>query len=255
MPMSVEYTPGYTPNASDFMARRTVDTHGAFAIPLFSPGVDVVDLGCGPGSITNGIAAMVHPGTVIGVDRESSQIHLARAAARALDRSNCTFVVGSVTSITLDAHSADVVFAHALFEHLQDPPSVLTQVKRVLRDGGHIALRSPDWGGFIVHPDVDGLGAAIAAYEELQTRNGGDVHAGRKLASWIRQAGFDDIRTTASYEIYQDPSVIGDYLARRLDAEPGAGQHARAIRQWSHARDNVFMQAWVEVVGRKPPLT
>ena len=62
------YTPGHSQNAIEFMARRTIESHGEFFLPYLTPGVSVLDCGCGPGSITLGIANRIGNGTVVGVD-------------------------------------------------------------------------------------------------------------------------------------------------------------------------------------------
>src|SRR5271166_6550936 len=53
------YTPGYDRTAIDFMRRRTIASHGHFIQPLLKPGMRILDLGCGPGTITLDIASEV----------------------------------------------------------------------------------------------------------------------------------------------------------------------------------------------------
>ena len=71
--MSESYTPGNSTNATDFMAKRSLDSHGSFFISCLERGVSVLDCGCGPGSITIGIAKCVAPGEVVGIDSAESQ--------------------------------------------------------------------------------------------------------------------------------------------------------------------------------------
>src|SRR5262245_32123282 len=85
------YTPGHSQNATGFMARRSLRSHGEFFLPHLTPGVSVLDCGCGPGTITLGIAERVAPGRVVGVDFEASQLEQAAANAVGLPVRNVTF--------------------------------------------------------------------------------------------------------------------------------------------------------------------
>lgn len=56
------YTPGDSRNAIDFIAARSLTSHGAFFLPHLAPGASVLDSGCDPGTITLGITERVAPG-------------------------------------------------------------------------------------------------------------------------------------------------------------------------------------------------
>ena len=245
------YTPGYTQNASDFMAQRSAQTHAAFLLAHLRDSSRLLDCGCGPGSMTCDFARIVRDGHVTGIDREASQIERARSHAAGLGLMNATFEVGSIYELPFPDASFDIVFAHAVFEHLSAPDAALAEMRRVLAPGGRVALRSPDWGGFIVAPDTPGLQSAIGRYTELQMANGGDVHVGRKFPGLLRFAGFTSLAFSASYECYQSPPVIGEYLALQL-ASADARAEAEALREWSRHPDATFAQAWCEIVGRVP---
>jgi ubiquinone/menaquinone biosynthesis C-methylase UbiE len=180
---SEAYTPGHTQNASDFMAKRTLASHGAFMMAYLSPGMRVLDCGCGPGTITLGIAERVSPGSVVGVDYGASQVKYATRDAAAREVTNAEFLTGSCYSLPFDASSFDCVFSHALFEHLSEPCRALAEFHRVLKPNGLVGVCSPDWGAFVVAPPSKALSIAIEAYTNLQAKNGGDVNVGRKLGS------------------------------------------------------------------------
>lgn len=260
------YTPGYSANASSFMAQRSAQTHAAFALPYLHSGMQALDCGCGPGSITLGLAGLIAPGVIIGVDAGESQIEIARQNAARKQIENVRFETASVYHLPFADTTFDLVFSHALFEHLSDPLGALAELTRVLKPGGKIALRSPDWGGFLIAPYTQEVNEAITFYKALQTRNGGDVYIGRKLKALLRQAGFDDVQASATYECYPSLNFIGEYLALRIEqaleqdrvVEQGlatASQvvgHAAALRQWSREEDGLFAQAWGEAIGTKP---
>ncbi len=244
---SETYTPGHAANAVAFMAQRRAAVHAGFFLPLLRPGMRVLDCGCGPGTITLDFAGIVGPGEVIGIDRTGEQFAESKAIA-ARDHLPAHFETGSIYALPFADASFDAVFAHALFEHLAEPPKAASEIRRVLRPGGFFGVRSPDWGGFLLHPYPLPVERAIARYRDMMRGNGGDVQAGRKLPALLREAGFARIVPSASYQIYEDPALIAEYLAHQLD-RGGATEDAATLRAWSRDRDALFAQAWVEAVG------
>ncbi|ETX01186.1 MAG: hypothetical protein ETSY1_08365 [Candidatus Entotheonella factor] len=250
MATSESYTPGHSQNATDFMLKRSVQTHGQFFLPYLSPGVSVLDCGCGPGSMSLSIASLVAPGNVVGVDFGASQIESAMSAAIQAGVQNAAFRTADVYALPFENATFDRVFSHALLEHLSDPQRAVGEMFRVLKPGGYIGVCSPDWGGFVLSPPSAALTQAIDAYTTLQTRNGGDVYAGRKLGVHLQTAGFDDVQMAARYECYPSLAFIGEYLALQLE---GAGEvtSATTLREWSHAEGGMFAQCWVSCTARK----
>ena len=244
--MPEEYTPGYTSIASDFMAHRTAASHAAFVVPYLKATDRLLDCGCGPGSISCDFARILSSGSVYGIDREPTQIDIAvdRASSNAVP--NIEFLIGSIYELPFEDGFFDVVFAHAIFEHIASVDTAITEIFRVLRPGGIAAIRSPDWGGFLVGPETPGLEDAIRGYEELQTANGGDIHIGRKLPRLLRNAGFATIKFSAEYDCYQSVALIAEYLSLKLN-----DSRADTMRKWSTDPDAYFAQAWCSVIGQK----
>ncbi len=249
--MSTEtYTPGHTQNATDFMSARSIQSHGQFFLPHLTPGLSVLDCGCGPGSITLGIAELVAPGQTTGVDFGLSQIERAMASAVNRRVKNVSFQTADCYSLPFADHSFDRVFSHALMEHLADPLRAVSEMYRVLKPDGVIGVCSPDWGGFVLAPPSTELSEAIEAYTSLQAKNGGDIHVGRKLGGYLQECGFQRIQTSARYECYGFLPMIGEYLALQLERK-NEPRHATTLRQWSQSEAGMFAQCWVSCVGHK----
>lgn len=246
---SETYTPGHTQNAVDFMTQRTFETHGGFIEPYLKPGMTVLDCGCGPGTITLGMARAVAPGCVTGIDFGESQIERARSNTHQAGLTNVEFKHASVYQLPLPDNSFDAVFSHALLEHLSEPAAALAEFHRVLKPGGLAAVCSPDWHGFLLTPPSEALDQAIAAYKQLQLANGGDVYVGAKFGTLMEQIGFEQIHMSARYECYESLEFIGNYLALQLE-QSGQAVHARTLRTWSQSTVGMFAQCWVSCVGR-----
>lgn len=247
-PGTERYTPGHDTSAIEFMAARRAATHARFFLPHLTPGTTLLDLGCGPGTITADLAAAVAPGQVLGLDQQASQLSSARALAHRRGLTNIRFRQGSCYDIPLDDRSVDRVFSHALMEHLAHPAQAMTEIRRVLRPGGTVGLCSPDWGGFLLSPPCDD---AVAAYTNLQQANGGDPFVGHKLREYLLDVGFEQCHLDVHYERHADPSRIADYLAVQLDTA-GQTAHARRLRGWATNPSAMFAQAWVTAIASRP---
>jgi SAM-dependent methyltransferase len=245
-----KYTPGHDRDATEFMALRTLASHGEFFRACLSTGLSVLDCGCGPGTITLGIANAVAPGRVAGVDFAESQVEQARSNAAQQGVNNVDFQTADCYRLPFPDDSFDRVFCHAVLEHLGEPVRALCELHRVLKPSGIIGVCSPDWGGFLLAPHSRELSHAIEAYTALQVRNGGDVDVGRKLGVHLAEAGFREIVLSARYECYRSLGSIGEYLAAQLEREGDQGS-AETLRSWSTNRGGMFAQAWVAAIGRK----
>ncbi|MEH1841105.1 MAG: methyltransferase domain-containing protein [Nostoc sp.] len=263
--MSEKYTPGYSSNTINFMAYRTLDSHAGFFKPYLYPGMKLLDIGCGPGTITMGLAKIVAPGTVTGIDKEASQIRIAAENAVTQDIKNTNFLEANIYALPFLDNSFDAIFSHALFEHLQSPALALEELWRVLKPGGTIGLRSPDWGGFLITPTTPQLDQAIAYLKWILQQNSGNPYVGRELSGLLRQAGFTNIKASASYQCNESLSSVTEYLALIIEAfakvdqvvqnnwatEESITAMSRALRQLSQHPDGWFASAWCEAVGQK----
>jgi SAM-dependent methyltransferase len=182
------------------MALRTAAKEGAFFLPFLRPGMRVLDLGCGPGSITLGLAQAVAPGEAIGVDLQPSQVAQAQALGAARGVMNVRFEVADVYQLPFPDGSFDAVFGNAVLMHLREPVPALVEVRRVLDPGGIVGVRDCDWGGRIHAPMTPLFDHWYALTVRVRQRNGGDPFIGRHHRQLLLDAGF--ARANASVSVW-----------------------------------------------------
>ena len=96
------------------------------------PGMQVLDLACGPGFITNRIAELVQPeGAVTGIDLNEQLLAVAQSRQGDAATSPVRFLKGDVYDLDLPAESFDFVYARFLLQHLESPVRALEQAGKV----------------------------------------------------------------------------------------------------------------------------
>lgn len=244
--------------------KRRVSDEARFLAPLLEKGMCVVDVGCGPGSITLGIAERVAPGWVLGVDTSQDQLATARQLSRDSNIENIRFHIGDATALPICEGVVDVVFAHGLIEHLEAPAIVIEEFSRVLKTGGLVALRSPDWGTTILEPTSPKLLASIDLRNRWQRHNQGEPQAGRKLKGLLHAAGFSDI-TVRAESMNEEPAEFRDYMYRILrdpeldtlskrygwSSSTELSDMRSAWETWSTYPDAFVSSFWCHAIARK----
>lgn len=202
------YSHGYSPAVVQTMARRTAEREAGFFLPYLHTGLRILDVGCGPGTITLGLARAVAPGEVLGLDIDPGSVAVAEATAREQGVNNLRFEIGSAEALPFPDASFDAVFEHTLLEHVPDPLSVLSEMRRVLRPGGCVGLRDGDWGSNIFVPALGPeLEAAFVLYERWWRHRGGDPRFGRRQRALLREAGFGRLESSAGAMIRFAPAT------------------------------------------------
>ena len=239
-------------------ASRTAENSAAFLLNHLKPGMRLLDLGCGPGSITIGLARYLAPAEVIGIDLVDEALETARRLADDEKVGNVRFEPADVYQLPYGDGSFDVVYGHQVLQHLTDPVAGLTEAKRVLAPGGYIAVRDADYGTMTHHPHDPVLDAWLAEYHEVARSKGGEPDAGRRLPEWVRAAGFEHIHPTASTWLYATPATRAAWAelwtARRFGGEPTESERTavgQAFRRWAEHPDGWFAFIHGEVLARK----
>ncbi len=262
----VPYTHGHHESVLRSHRWRTAANSAAYLLPRLRSGMALLDVGCGPGTITCDLARQVAPGRVVGIDRSASVIDEARsAAAAAVGSPPIEFEVGDVFELAYDNATFDVVHAHQVLQHVGDPLAALAEMRRVCRAGGLVAVRDGDYPAMRYFPDDADLTRAFAAYGAVTRANGAHWDAGRRLLSWAHRAGFTEVVASAStwcFATPEDRAWWGDLWAERFTQSALAEQltaydiatpedlaaFAAAWRRWAASTDGWFAVLHGEVL-------
>lgn len=220
------YTHGHHESVLRSHTWRTAENSAAYLLPELRPGQSLLDVGCGPGTITVDLARLVAPGPVLGVDPSVAVLDGARRTAAAAGVA-VRFEVGDIYGEDLGADSFDVVHAHQVLQHLPDPVKALRQMRRLCAPGGLVAARDGDYAAMTWYPQLPALDRWLALYRRVARANGGEPDAGRRLFGWAIEAGFSDVRPSASVWCYaadEDRAWWGGLWADRIVASALAEQ-------------------------------
>ena len=261
------YTHSHDKVVVDAHSRRTAEEAAAFVRDQMRPDMRVLDAGCGPGSITCGLAGWVPDGQVIGIDAEPAVLDHARRRAREQGLTNVSFEPSDVYELGFADASFDVVYAHQLLQHLGRPVEALQEFQRVLKPGGIVAVRDADYGTmthFPLEPDIDRF---FEIYARVARANGGEPDAGRRLLAWVQGAGFaSPVYSTASWafstpaertwwaDLWAGRTGVEKYTRRVEELGVSTSQElahlSRAFQAWADRPDAVFAVLHGEVVAR-----
>lgn len=156
------------------------------------PDFKILDIGCGVGTVSWQLAKAVPYGAVIGVD--ISEAMIANASTPSVSK-NLDFKIGDVYCLDFPSNSFDMVHARFLLQHLAHPLHALSELYRVLRPGGRLCVVDVDDSWFTLYPEPSSIHPFRQAILAIQKEQGGDPFVGRKLFSYFRRAGLEDVES------------------------------------------------------------
>jgi len=240
------YTHGHAESVLRSHRTRTAENSAAYLLPELRPGLTLLDVGSGPGTITVDLARRVAPGRVTALETSPDTVALSRAEA---ERQGCTtidFVVGDVQALELPSASFDVVHAHQVLQHLADPVAALREMGRVCRTSGLVAVRDADYGAFTWYPPRPGLDRWLELYQAAARANGAEPNAGRRLLSWAHAAGLQVVTASSSTWYYADPAGREEWGGMWAERITGSAITEQLLQSRLATRDELqaIAQAW-----------
>jgi ubiquinone/menaquinone biosynthesis C-methylase UbiE len=208
------YTLGHKEGTLAQMRSRTAERCCTFFRQHVQTDSRILDCGCGPGSITVGLAQWAPDGQTVGIDLGAEQLDGARALARDLGVVNVTFRQGSIFDLPFDDDSFDVVFAQTVLYHIPDTEKALAEMKRVLRPGGLVALRDAITASIIVWPEDPLAREMYRMFSLGAQRSGGNPDVGRELGTLLHAAGFEDVFLTLGFMQPERPEERAEHYSR-----------------------------------------
>ncbi len=249
-------------------AVREAQSVMGFFISHLKPGMSVLDCGCGPGTITQGIAQIVAPGKVVGCDLEPSMVERAAALAEGANLENLSFQVGNILDLPFEDDTFDAVMSCAVTEHLSEPVKAMSELGRVVKPGGVVGITRTDWSAHLISPPCDAIGRFFELFEHGFNLQGGTMNGGKDLPRMLGEAGLSvvDVLVTCSGAYVPEAGnpmvsgwvewienlplfdrVIEDGLTDRAELDAMCAE----MREWAAQPGTVAATGGVRAVARK----
>lgn len=246
---------------------RTVGNSAAYLVSSIQPHMHILDVGCGPGTITADFAALVPQGRVVGLEPIAPPLEAARATLEERGLKNAEFAVGDIRKLNFSDKTFDVAHCHQVLQHVGDPVQALREMKRVTKEGGLVAARECDCSIMTWFPEVEGLQEWLDLWIKVAMANGGEPNAGRRLVHWALEAGFarDNIEATTTTwcfstpeerawwgEMWADRVVASDFAKTVVEGGYGTAESlqkiSRAWKKWTKKEDGWFTLVHGEIL-------
>jgi SAM-dependent methyltransferase len=262
------YTHGHHESVLRSHTWRTAANSAAYLLGSLKPHMKVLDIGCGPGTITADLAELVPDGQVTGVDHAPGILEQARATTAGRGLKNVDFAVADVHALDYPDDTFCVVHAHQVLQHVGDPVQALREMRRVTKPNGFIAVRDSDYAAMTWYPASQGMNDWLDLYRRVARANGGEPDAGRRLKSWALAAGLTDITATSGTWTYStaeerawwsglwaDRTLASAYAERATEGGHATPEQlataSRAWREWGRQEDGWFAVLHGEILCRK----
>lgn len=249
------------------MSARSPEDYADFLLPFLDRDTRLLDIGCGHGALSLGLAPFCRQVTGVDVDAASYRDAQAFASRRKLP---VTFEAGDATELAYADHTFDAVLAHSVLEAGPEPAKVLGEARRVLKPGGWLGAASVEYGGLVIAgPEADVLIRSNTLREQLWQLNGSDPFLGRHLRGLFDEAGFVEVTASTKAFSYGTPErtrafaagraaecADEDYVADVVSAGWATADELAAMAsswtRWGQSPAAYAAFTWCRALGRTP---
>ncbi|CAN6604378.1 hypothetical protein TRVA0_002S04060 [Trichomonascus vanleenenianus] len=187
----MQYTHGYHKSVFSSHSWRTVKNSCPHLIPYLKPNLSVLDIGCGPGTITIDMAKNYVPeGIVTALEYDETPLNVCKENAEKDGVTNIVYKVGDIHNLPFEDNTFDVVHAHQVLQHISDPTKAMAEMLRVTKPRGYVSCRESNFCGFSWYPESPGMTKWLENYIKVAQSNGGDPNIGKCLQKHAVEAGY-----------------------------------------------------------------
>ena len=170
-----------------------------------APGLQVADIGCGPGNVSLWLAEKVgEAGKVVSIDNSDEQ--LAILNKRILENEVCNISTYKTDIYEIDKikERFDLIFCRFLFIHLSHPLLAMQKLKNLLKPGGSLIIAELDNSTWFSYPESVALMNDTALLCKVGIKKEADFCIGPKLFGYFRQANFNTINVKIAQPVLLD---------------------------------------------------
>ncbi|ENO89793.1 methyltransferase domain-containing protein [Thauera linaloolentis] len=159
------------------------------------PEHDVLEIGCGPGFVTDLLADLAREGRVHAVEPSPSLLSQVEGNVSRPPKKGLFLHQAYGSKLPLADAVVDFAYARFVLQHVPERQDVVAEAYRALRPGGVFCVVDSDDGLVICHPEEARVAAVLDKAQEVQAARGGDRFVGRKLQGMMHAAGFTKVST------------------------------------------------------------
>lgn len=208
--------------------KKVLTEHG------LKPGMEVLDLGCGPGFISRILGEIVGDGHVLGIDQDEGLLTQARQLTPENDAPRIEFRKGDIYQLDDLERKFDFVYCRFVFQHLEFPALALTSIRSVLNPGGTLVIMDVDDNWTMLSPAHPILDEIYQMQQQYQKDQGGNRFIGRQLPDLFLQLRFNQLKTQI---LYLNSAEIG--LKNFLDLTTGYKLIFLRSRQYAISQERI----------------